>query len=98
MTFTILLVLTASVWIVSPEVRAGGQQSAARFQQQWHLIPHAPFRRPPEPEVTARLTRQIDPLLTVLDAESTAAPETVADAMLESKVRNQLFRLESLLR
>src|SRR5262245_4105909 len=98
MAFTIVLVLTACLWIVSPEVRAGGQQSTARLQQQWHLIAHAPFRRQPDAEVTARLTRQIDPLVTLLEAERNAPGEAVADAMLESKVRSQLFRLESLLR
>jgi hypothetical protein len=65
-------------------------------QEQWRLFPHAPFRRAADETITARLTRQIDSLLPLLPREGDVG--AVGDALIENKARNQLFRLESLLR
>jgi hypothetical protein len=94
------LVLAACVWAFAPALRAGGGQSNAHFaQQQWRIFPHAPFRRAADQEITARFTRQIEPLTLFFQPEqSNAEFESAADALLEDKARNQFFRLESLLR
>jgi hypothetical protein len=94
------LVLAACVWTFAPPLRAGGGQSDAHFaQQQWKIFPHAPFRRAADQEITARFTRQIEPLTLFFQPEqSNAEFESTADALLEDKARNQFFRLESLLR
>lgn len=94
------LVLAACVWMFAPALRAGSEQAATHFaQQQWRIFPHAPFRRAADQEITARFTRQIEPLASFFQPEqSNAEFETTADALLDAKARNQFFRLESLLR
>jgi len=98
------LVFVACAWMLAPEIRAGGEQgggqSPGRFAgQQWRIFPHAPFRSPANEEITARLTRQIDPLVAFFQPEGgNAAPDALGDSLIDSKARNQLFRLESLLR
>lgn len=94
------LVLAAGVSTFAPALRAGGGQSNAFFAQQpWRIFPHAPFRRAADQEITARFTRQIEPLTIFFQPEqSNAEFESTADALLEDKARNQFFRLESLLR
>jgi len=96
--FAMVLVSVACAWLFSPDLGAGGQQSTARFAQQWRILPHAPFRRPADAEVMARLTRQIDPLINLLEAGADEGGDGVGDAWIAGKARNQLFRLESLLR
>lgn len=92
--------LATCVWIFAPALRAGGGQPRAPFaQQQWRIFPHAPFRRAADQEITARFSRQIEPLATFFQPEqSNAEFESTSDALLEAKARNQFFRLESLLR
>jgi hypothetical protein len=92
------LVLAACVWMFAPALRAGGQ--AARIgQEQWRIFPHSPFRRAADEEITARFSRQIEPLASFFQPEQGHAElGTIADALTEAKARNQFFRLESLLR
>lgn len=62
----------------------------------WILAPQA---RAGDEEITARLTRQIDPLVAFFQPAGSKVPlETLADSLIDGKARNQLFRLESLLR
>jgi hypothetical protein len=50
-------------------------------------------------EIAARITRQIDLLVALIPAGGAKVPpETLANALIEGKARQQLFRLESLLR
>jgi len=60
------------------------------------LAPHAAAI---DDEVAARLTRQIDALAGLFQAGgSQIPPGKLGDALIDGKARNQLFRLESLLR
>lgn len=96
--FNACLVLAAGAWILAPQADARAQESL-RLTGQWRIFPRAPFARPADEEITARLTRQIDPLVALVQPEgSNASPETLGDSLIEGKARNQLFRLESLLR
>lgn len=62
----------------------------------WILAPQALVA---DEEVAARLTRQIDALAAFFPPGGIKGPpETVADSLMDGKARNQLFRLESLLR
>jgi hypothetical protein len=93
------LVLAVCAWTLSPRVRA--EQAPVRFAGQWRIFPRAPFSRPADAEVTARLTRQIDATVALFEREgieSDVPPERLADLLIDGKVRTQLFRLESLLR
>ena len=94
------LVVVACVWILAPPLHAGDENRTVRFpQQQWRIFPHAPFRRAADKEITARLTRQIEPLAAFFQGDgSNVRFETLGDSLLEAKARNQFFRLESLLR
>ena len=97
--FKACVVLIACAWILAPQVRAGDEKPTLRFADQWRIFPHAPFRRPADEEITARLTRQIDPLLAFFQSDGISIPpETLADSLIDGKARAQLFRLESLLR
>jgi hypothetical protein len=97
--FSSWLVLVASAWIWSARTHAGDQDAALRLAGQWRIFPRAPFARPADEEITARLTRQIDSLLALLQPDATDVPvETLGDSLIDGKARNQLFRLESLLR
>ena len=60
----------------------------------------APQARAGDEETTARLTRQIAPLVTFFPPDRSKIPiETLVDSLIDGKsARNQLFRLESLLR
>jgi len=60
----------------------------------------APQARAGDEETTARLTRQIAPLGTFFPPDRSKVPiETLVDSLIDGKAaRNQLFRLESLLR
>jgi len=93
-------VFAGCIWFLSPTVRAGGEKPPAQLaQQQWRIFPHSPFRRGADEEIAARFTRQIEPLVSFFQPEaSSSETETIADALLEEKARNQFFRLESLLR
>jgi hypothetical protein len=94
------LVVAACVWILAPALHAGDETRPVRFsQQQWRIFPHAPFRRAADTEITARLTRQIEPLAAFFQPDrNNVRFETLGDSLLEAKARNQFFRLESLLR
>src|SRR5215813_8701107 len=93
------LVLAVCLWIFTPTVRAGGEKPPAPLaQQQWRIFPNSPFRRGADQEITARFTRQIEPLVSFFQPEPTSETETIADSLLDAKARNQFFRLESLLR
>ena len=94
------LVVAGCVWTFTPTVRAGDEKPPVRFaQQQWRILPHAPFRRAADEAIIARLTRQIDPLVAFFQPEeSNVRSETLGDSLLEAKARSQFFRLESLLR
>jgi hypothetical protein len=94
------LVVAVCVWVLAPPLHAGGEKNAARFpQQQWRIFPNSPFRRAADKEITARLTRQIEPLTAFFQPDAgNGRFETVGDSLLEGKARNQFFRLESLLR
>ena len=94
------LVVVACVWILAPALHAGDETRPVRFsQQQWRIFPHAPFRRAADTEITARLTRQIEPLAAFFQPDrNNVRFETLGDSLLEAKARNQFFRLESLLR
>lgn len=93
------VVLAACAWILAPQARAGDERATLRFAQQWRIFPNAPFRRPADEEITARLTRQIDPLVAFFRPnESTVPPDALGDSLIDAKARSQLFRLESLLR
>ena len=60
------------------------------------LSPQAGAR---DEEVSARLTRQIDAVIAFFPpAGSKVPPETLADSLIDTKARQQLFRLEGLLR
>src|SRR5262245_47278039 len=59
----------------------------------------AAFPQARDDEIAARITRQIDALVTLMPAGGAKVPPaTLADALIDGKARNQLFRLESLLR
>jgi hypothetical protein len=91
--------LAVGLWILAPAVRAGGEQSGHLAQQQWKIFPHSPFRRAADNEITARFSRQIEPLVSFFQpGESGGGPEAIAEALLDAKARTQFFRLESLLR
>jgi hypothetical protein len=93
------LVLAACVWILAPQARAVDEKPSVRLAQQWRIFPRAPFLRPADEEITARFTRQIDPLVAPFQAYgSNVAPETLGDSLIDGNARIQLFRLESLLR
>lgn len=82
-----------------PEVPARDARATMRRAQQWRILPRAPFQRAADEEITARLTRQIDPLVALLRLDgSDGAPNTLGDSLIDGNARNQLFRLESLLR
>ena len=96
---TFWLALAACAWMLAARPRAEDERAGLRFQQQWRIFPHAPFRRAADERITGRLTRQIDPLVALLRRDPNNSPlETVGDSLIESKARAQLFRLESLLR
>jgi hypothetical protein len=94
----VCLVFAGCVWILSPVLRAGGERPPQLAQQQWRIFPNSPFRRGADQEITARFTRQIEPLVSFFQPESASEAETIADSLLEAKARNQFFRVESLLR
>jgi hypothetical protein len=82
-----------------PGAPAGDEHTTMRLGQQWRIFPRAPFQRPADEEITARLTRQIDSLVALFQADgSNVPPETLGDSLIDGNARNQLFRLESLLR
>jgi hypothetical protein len=92
------LVLAACVWILAPQARAGDERPTGRLAQQWRIFPRAPFLRPADEEITARFTRQIDPLVAPFQAYASNVPPETLDSLIDGNSRIQLFRLESLLR
>jgi hypothetical protein len=61
------------------------------------LFPAFPHAR--DDEIAARMTRQIDALVALMPAGGAKTPPAaLADALIDGKARQQLFRLESLLR
>lgn len=93
------LAALAAATTLAPEVRAGDDRAGLRITEQWRLLPRPPFQRPADPEITARITRQIDPLAAFFQpGGSTVSSQTIGDSLIEAKARVQLFRLESLLR
>lgn len=82
-----------------PPVRTAERKAAVRLTEQWRILPHAPFRRPADEEITARLGRQIDPLIRLFQPDGgNVSLATLGSAVNEGTARSQLFRLESLLR
>jgi hypothetical protein len=96
--FSFCLVLAACAWILALQARTGAEQPTFRQTGQWRIFPRAPFTRPADEEITGRLTRQIDRLLALLQPEGNVPVETLGDSLYEGNARNQLFRLEGLLR
>jgi hypothetical protein len=70
----------------------------AAAAEQWRILPHAPFRRAADEGITARLSRQIDPLIAFFQSDGSESPATLRDRLIDGTARTQLFRLESLLR
>lgn len=96
--FNACLVLAACAWILAPQASAGNED-AALPQGPWRIFPRAPFARAADEAITGRLTRQIDRLVALYRPDgSDVASDTLGDSLIEGKARNQLFRLESLLR
>ena len=96
---TFCLALAVCAWMLAARPRAEDERAGPRFQQQWRIFPHAPFRRAADERIIGRLTRQIDPLLALLRRDANTSPlDSVGDSLIENKARAQLFRLESLLR
>jgi hypothetical protein len=92
------LVLAACAWIAASPARAG-DDGPFRLTGQWRIFPRAPFARPADEETIARLTRQIDPVVTLFPAGgSSVPPAELGDSLIDGRARDQLFRLESLLR
>jgi hypothetical protein len=97
--FNSCLVLAACAWILAPQAHVGDQDTTLRIAGQWRIFPRAPFAHPADEEITARLTRQIDSLVALLQPDGSNVPlETLGDSLIDAKARSQLFRLESLLR
>ena len=95
----VTLVLTAGVGIWAAHVHAGDKDAGVPLDGQWRILPRAPFRRPATEEITDRLTRQIDPLIALFQADATdGAGDALDGSLIDGRARNQLFRLESLLR
>src|SRR5439155_23452783 len=91
--------LAICAWVLAPSVRAGGGEPALGFTEQWRVLPHAPVRRAADEAITARLTRQIDPLIALFQSDGSGeSPATLGDRLIDGTARIQLFRLESLLR
>jgi hypothetical protein len=98
MLFKVALVAAACACVLAPRAHATGEQDEPRLVGQWRLFPRAPFAKPAEPEITSRITRQVDPLLVLFRKNAGEVPGAVGDSLIEIDARNQLFRLESLLR
>ena len=82
-----------------PQVRAGSGEPAQYVDGQWRILPRAPFARPADPEITGRITRQIDRLAAAYRPDGSNRPnERLGDFLIDERVRIQLFRLEALLR
>ena len=97
--FDFCLVFAACGWFLAAHVSAGGGQAAPRLTGQWRIFPRAPFTRPADEEITARLTRQIDRLDALFRPNGSSIPrETLGDSLIDGKARNQFFRLEGILR
>src|SRR5215470_13689009 len=94
------VVLAVCAWILAPAAGAQSEPAHLRLaRQQWRIFPHSPLRRGVDEEINARFTRQIELLGSLFQPDESSNPsEPIADSFLEAKVRNQLFRLESLLR
>ena len=96
--FISCLVLAACAWVFAPDARAGDEETLRRAGQ-WRIFPRAPFARPADEGITARLTRQIDRLVALFRPDGNSVPlEALGDSLIEGKARQQLFGLESLLR
>src|SRR6476659_3291980 len=97
---TLCFAFAAGAWIWTPVLHAGGETRTARFgQEPWRIFPHAPFRRAADQEITARFSRQIEPLVPFFQPDSSdGRSEAVAESLLDAQARSQFFRLESLLR
>lgn len=93
------VVLAACAFSLAPQARAGADGPPPRLTGQWRIFPRAPFARPAVEEITARLTRQIDPVVALFPPEGSKVPQgALGDALIDGRARDQLFRLESLLR
>jgi len=90
----VVVAACACVW--APRAHAIEEQDNPRPVGQLRLFPRAPFARPADKEITSRITRQIDPLLALF--KENARPGALGDSLIEIDARQQLFRLESLLR
>src|SRR5262245_46388930 len=99
-TVKVWLVLGVCAWILAPAAGAQRELPPLPFaRQQWRIFPHSPLRRGVDEEINARFARQIELLGSFFQPDESSSPsEPLADSFLEAKVRNQLFRLESLLR
>jgi hypothetical protein len=94
--FRLCLVLAACAWVFAPRAHAIEEQDNPRPVGQLRIFPRPPFAGPADKEITSRITRQIDPLLALF--KQNAAPGALGDSLIEIDARQQLFRLESLLR
>jgi hypothetical protein len=89
-------VLAACAWVFAPRAHAIDEQDNPRPVGQLRIFPRPLFAGPADKEITSRITRQIDPLLALF--KQNAAPGALGDSLIEIDARQQLFRLESLLR
>src|SRR5437016_3177783 len=84
--FVVAFILAACVGLLAPLAASAPRQltGSSRFQVG-------------SDDVTARLTRRIDPLTTLFQSPS-AASDTFIDSLIAGDARAELFRMESLLR
>src|ERR1700737_2610711 len=72
-----------------PEASARDAHTTIRLTQQWRIFPRAPFQRAVDEEITARLTRQIDPLAALFQPDgSNVPPETLGDSLIDGNARS----------
>jgi hypothetical protein len=96
--FTFWLAVAACAWVSAPRALAGGEQDSPRPAGQWRLFPHPPFAGPADAELISRIGRQIDPLAALLKRSGSDGAANLGDALIEIDARNQLFKLEGILR
>ena len=93
----LVLAAWACVWVF--QAPAGAKEPVFHPTGQWRIFPRAPFTRPADEEITARLIRQIDQLVALFQPDETTVPgKTLGDSLVAANARNQLFRLEGILR
>jgi hypothetical protein len=96
--FKLSLVLAACACVFAPRAHAIEEQDNSRPVGQLRIFPRAPFAKPADEEITSRITRQIDPLVALFKKNAGEVPGALGDSLIEIDARQQLFRLEGLLR